>query len=130
MTLAMRECARAGVPVVVLDRPNPLGGERLEGNIAAPGYSSFVGLLPLPTRHGMTIAELAGYLNETHRLGCDLTVVPIQGLRGHMLWEDTGLPGGGASPNMPTPGTARGYPGRVPPQGPHIVQGRGHTRPA
>ncbi len=129
MTLAMRECARAGVPVVVLDRPNPLGGERLEGNIAAPGYSSFVGLYPLPTRHGMTIAELAGYLNETHGLGCDLTVVPMQGWRRHMLWEDTGLPWVAPSPNMPTLDTARVYPGGCLIEGTNMSEGRGTTRP-
>ena len=86
MTLAMRECARAGVPVVVLDRPNPLGGERLEGNIAAPGYSSFVGLHPAADtpRHDHR-ASWPGYLNETHGLGCDLTVVPMQGWRRAML---------------------------------------------
>jgi uncharacterized protein YbbC (DUF1343 family) len=60
MVLAMKESARADVPVVVLDRPNPLGGERLEGNVAAPGYSSFVGLYPLPIRHALTIGEIAG----------------------------------------------------------------------
>lgn len=129
MTLAMRECARAGVPVVVLDRPNPLGGEHLEGNIAASGYSSFVGLLPLPTRHGMTIAELAGYLNETHGLGCDLTVVPMQGWRRRMLWEDTGLPWVAPSPNMPTLDTARVYPGGCLIEGTNLSEGRGTTRP-
>src|SRR5215472_14743271 len=77
MTLAMRAAVRVGLPVVVLDRPNPLGGVELEGNVADPRYASFVGLYPLPTRHGMTIAELAGYLNDTHGLGCDLTVVPM-----------------------------------------------------
>jgi len=109
--LAMRECARVGVPVVVLDRPNPLGGDRLEGNVADPRFASFVGLYPLPIRHGMTIAELASYLNQTHALGCDLTVVPMQGWRRHMRWEDTRLPWVAPSPNMPTLDTARVYPG-------------------
>ncbi|HKZ06154.1 MAG TPA: DUF1343 domain-containing protein [Methylomirabilota bacterium] len=129
MALAMRACARANVPVVVLDRPNPLGGDRLEGNIAAPGYSSFVGLYPLPARHGMTIGELAGYLNETHAIGCDLTVVPMRGWRRRMLWEDTGLPWVAPSPNMPTLDTARVYAGGCLVEGTNLSEGRGTTRP-
>jgi uncharacterized protein YbbC (DUF1343 family) len=129
MVLAMQECARADVPVVVLDRPNPIGGERLEGNIAAPGYSSFVGLYPLPTRHGLTIGEIAGYVNETHGLGCDLTVVPMQGWRRRMLWEDTGLPWVAPSPNMPTLDTAHVYPGGCLIEGTNLSEGRGTTRP-
>src|SRR5215472_9639431 len=69
--LCMQACARAGVPVVVLDRPNPLGGVAMEGNLPDPRATSFVGLYPLPARHGMTIGELALYLNATHALGCD-----------------------------------------------------------
>jgi len=107
MTLAMRAAVSVGLPVVVLDRPNPLGGVELEGNVADPRYASFVGLYPLPTRHGMTIAELAGYLNDTHGLGCDLTVVPMLGWRRAMLWDATGLPFVAPSPNMPTVDTAR-----------------------
>jgi uncharacterized protein YbbC (DUF1343 family) len=129
MALAMQQCARADVPVVVLDRPNPLGGERLEGNVARPGYTSFVGLYPLPTRHGLTIGELAGYLNETHAIGCDLTVVPMQGWRRRMLWEDTGLPWVAPSPNMPTLDTAHVYPGGCLVEGTNLSEGRGTTRP-
>src|SRR5262245_949705 len=127
--LAMREAARVGLPVVVLDRPNPLGGLTLEGNIPEPGYASFVGLHPLPTRHGMTIAELAGYLNDTHGLGCDLTVVPMLGWRRAMLWEATGLPFVAPSPNMPTVDTARVYPGGCLIEGTNLSEGRGTTRP-
>jgi uncharacterized protein YbbC (DUF1343 family) len=129
MTLAMQACARAGAAVVVLDRPNPLGGERLEGNIGDPRFASFVGRFPLPIRHGMTIAELAGYLNETHGFGCDLTVVPMQGWRRAMGWEDTGLPWVAPSPNMPTPDTARVYPGGCLIEGTNMSEGRGTTRP-
>ncbi len=129
MALALRACAGAGVPVIVLDRPNPLGGERIEGNLPDPGFSSFVGLYPLPARHGMTIAELAAYLNETHALGCDLTVVPMQGWRRAMRWEDTGLPWVAPSPNMPTPDTARVYPGGCLVEGTNLSEGRGTTRP-
>ena len=129
MVLAMRTAAPVGLPVVVLDRPNPLGGEKLEGNMPDPRFASFVGLYPLPTRHGMTIGELAGYLNDTHGLGCDLTVVPMLGWRRAMLWEATGLPFVAPSPNMPTVDTARVYPGGCLVEGTNLSEGRGTTRP-
>jgi len=129
MALAMRSATRAGLPVVVLDRPNPLGGERLEGNMPDPRFASFVGLYPLPTRHGMTIGELAGYLNDTHGLGCDLTVVPMLGWRRAMLWEAAELPFVAPSPNMPTVDTARVYPGGCLIEGTNLSEGRGTTRP-
>jgi uncharacterized protein YbbC (DUF1343 family) len=127
--LTMRACARAGKPVIVLDRPNPLGGERLEGNWPDGRFPSFVGLHPLPIRHGMTIAELAAYHNETQAIGCDLTVVPMAGWRRAMLWEDTELPWVAPSPNMPTPDTARVYPGGCLLEGTNLSEGRGTTRP-
>ena len=127
--LAMQVCAREGKPVIVLDRPNPLGGERLEGNDADPNFASFVGLYPLPIRHGLTIAELAAYHNETQALGCDLTVVPMAGWRREMLWEDTELPWVAPSPNMPTPDTARVYPGGCLLEGTNLSEARGTTRP-
>jgi uncharacterized protein YbbC (DUF1343 family) len=129
MALTMQACARAGVPVVVLDRPNPLGGTLLEGNVADPAFASFVGLYPLPVRHGLTIGELAGYLNARHGLGADLTVVPMRGWRRSMLWEDTDLPWVAPSPNMPTPDTARVYPGGCLIEGSNLSEGRGTTRP-
>src|SRR5207244_3805586 len=97
--LVMRAAAAAGVEVVVLDRPNPLGGALIEGNVADPAYASFVGLYPLAIRHGLTIGELAVYLNEQHAIGCHLTVVPMRGWRRAMLWEDTGLPSVAPSPD-------------------------------
>jgi uncharacterized protein YbbC (DUF1343 family) len=115
--------------VVVLDRPNPLGGERIEGNMPDPAFASFVGLLPLPVRHGLTIGELARYANREHGIGCDLTVVPMRGWRRAMLWEDTGLPWVPPSPNMPTPDTARVYPGGCLIEGTNLSEGRGTTRP-
>jgi len=129
MALAMKAAARVNLPVIVLDRPNPLGGERLEGNWPEAGWSSFVGLYPLPIRHGMTMGELAGYLNDAHALGCDLTVVPMLGWRRGMAWEDTGLPWVAPSPNMPTPDTARVYPGGCLVEGTNLSEGRGTTRP-
>jgi len=127
--LVMRAAAAAGVEVVVLDRPNPLGGARVEGNVADPAYASFVGLYPLAIRHGMTIGEVAAYLNATHDLGCRLTVVRMRGWRRSMLWEDTGLPWVAPSPNMPTPDTARVYPGGCLYEGTNLSEGRGTTRP-
>src|SRR5437667_6717891 len=129
MALAMRVCARVGVDVVVLDRPNPLGGAVVEGNVPDPAFASFVGLYPLPARHGLTIGELAIYLNERHGLGCDLAVVPMKGWRRAMDWESTGLPWVAPSPNMPTPDTARVYPGGCLIEGTNLSEGRGTTRP-
>jgi uncharacterized protein YbbC (DUF1343 family) len=127
--LMLEACARAGVECIVLDRPNPLGGERVEGNLPDPAFASFVGLLPLPARHGLTIGELARYANVEHAIGCDLTVVPMRGWRRAMLWEDTGLPWVPPSPNMPTPDTARVYPGGCLIEGTNLSEGRGTTRP-
>jgi len=129
MALAMRVCASVGVPVVVLDRPNPLGGVVVEGNVGDPAFASFVGLYPLAVRHGMTIGELASYLNREHAIGADLTVVPMTGWRRWMLWEDTGLPWVAPSPNMPTPDTARVYPGGCLIEATNLSEGRGTTRP-
>jgi uncharacterized protein YbbC (DUF1343 family) len=129
MTLTMDACARAGVRVVMLDRPNPLGGALVEGNVPDPAFASFVGLYPLPTRHGLTIGEVARYVNAEHRLGCALTVVPMGGWRRGMRWEDTGLPWVAPSPNMPTPDTARVYPGGCLFEGTNLSEGRGTTRP-
>jgi uncharacterized protein YbbC (DUF1343 family) len=129
MALAMRVCARLGVRVIVLDRPNPLGGARVEGNVADPTFASFVGLYPLAVRHGMTIGELASYLNEQHALGCRLTVVPMRGWRRAMSWDDTGLPWVAPSPNMPTTDTACVYPGGCLLEGTNLSEGRGTTRP-
>ena len=127
LALAMEACAKAGVRVVVLDRPNPLGGLTVEGNLLDQRFASFVGLHPLPVRHGMTIGELAFYLNE--RLGAQLTVMRMTGWRREMAWEATGLPWVPPSPNMPTPDTARVYPGGCLIEGTNLSEGRGTTRP-
>ena len=129
MALAMRACARAGVRVLVLDRPNPLGGELVEGNVPDPAFASFVGLYPLPARPGLTIGEVARYVNVQHGLGADLDVVTMRGWRRRMLWEDTGLGWVPPSPNMPTTDTARVYPGGCLIEGTNLSEGRGTTRP-
>jgi uncharacterized protein YbbC (DUF1343 family) len=129
LVLAMRACARAGLAVIVLDRPNPLGGERVEGNLPDPAFASFVGLHPLPARHGLTLGELARLVNAEQAIGCRLTVVPMRGWRRTMLWEDAELPWVAPSPNMPTPDTARVYPGGCLIEGTNLSEGRGTTRP-
>lgn len=129
MALAMRACGRADVPVVVLDRPNPLGGAVVEGNVPDPAFASFVGLHPLPARHGLTIAEIARHLVRDQGIACRLTVVPMRGWRRAMLWEDADVPWVAPSPNMPTPDTARVYPGGCLIEGTNLSEGRGTTRP-
>jgi uncharacterized protein YbbC (DUF1343 family) len=129
MALALRACARAGVRVLVLDRPNPLGGALVEGNIPDPAFASFVGLHPLPVRPGLTIGEVARYLRAAHGVGDAVEIVPMRGWRRAMLWEDTGLPWVPPSPNMPTPDTARVYPGGCLIEGTNLSEGRGTTRP-
>jgi uncharacterized protein YbbC (DUF1343 family) len=127
--LAMRACAQAGVRVLILDRPNPLGGEIVEGNVPDPAFASFVGLYPLPARPGLTLGEIARYLQRAHGLGGTVDVVGMRGWRRAMLWEDTGLPWVAPSPNMPTPDTARVYPGGCLIEGTNLSEGRGTTRP-
>jgi uncharacterized protein YbbC (DUF1343 family) len=129
MALAMKVAAQARVPFYVLDRPNPLGGVAIEGNLVGEGYRSFVGLYPLPNRHGMTAGELARLFNTEFGIGCELTVVPCEGWRREMHWSDTGLPFLSPSPNMPTPDTALVYPGMCLGEGTNVSEGRGTCRP-
>ncbi len=129
LALAMRACCRAGVDVMVLDRPNPLGGAVVEGNVPDPAFASFVGLYPLPARPGLTLGEIAAWLSREHGLGPRPTIVTMRGWRRAMLWEDTGVPWVAPSPNMPTPDTARVYPGGCLFEGTNLSEGRGTTRP-
>lgn len=125
--LLMEACARMGVGVVILDRPNPIGGEATEGNLLRRGFFSFVGYAPIPMRHGMTIGELAGYFAAS--LDIELHVVPMRGWQRGMDFASTGLPWVWPSPNMPTLDTARVYPGQVILEGTNLSEGRGTTRP-
>ncbi len=129
MALCMREAAPIGLPVIVLDRPNPIDGVHLEGNIREEEYSSFVGMFPLPTRHGMTPGELARYFNNVFKLDCNLIVISMRGWRRGMWWGDTGLPWVIPSPNMPTVFTATVYPGMCLVEGTNLSEGRGTTHP-
>jgi uncharacterized protein YbbC (DUF1343 family) len=131
LALAMRACAKRGVEMIVLDRPNPIGGEAgsIEGASIEPGYESFVGLYPVPNRHGMTAGELALYVNEVHGIGCRLKVVAMEGWCREQYYDDTGLPWVLPSPNMPTQDTALVYPGQCLFEGTALSEGRGATRP-
>ncbi len=104
----MEECAKAGRPVVVFDRPNPLGGA-VQGPVLKPGQKSFIGLYEIPLRHGLTIGEFAMYINGTENMGCSLQVIPMKGWRRSMYWKDTGLPWVMSSPLIPTAQTAVMY---------------------
>ncbi len=109
MELAMEAAAEVGIPFVVLDRPNPLGGQRIGGNVSTEAERSFTSIHPLPVQHGMTMGELARLFNSERALNADLTVIPLNGWRRDMFFEDTGLPWVAPLPNMPTPTTAIVY---------------------
>jgi uncharacterized protein YbbC (DUF1343 family) len=129
MDLCMDACREAGKAVIVLDRPNPISGSMTEGPMLTPPYASFVGLKPLPVRHGMTIAEIAQYLHRSYYPDLDLRIIPMQGWKRKMWFDRTGLPWVIPSPNMPTPDTALVYPGMCLLEGTNISEGRGTTRP-
>jgi uncharacterized protein YbbC (DUF1343 family) len=128
MALAMEAAGEAGVPFVVLDRPNPVGGELVQGNILDPAFSSFVGMYPIPMRHGMTPGELARLYQEAFGVRADLHVVPVAGWRRSMLFPDTGLPWRAPSPNMPDLESALHYPGTCLFEGTNLSVGRGTDR--
>jgi uncharacterized protein YbbC (DUF1343 family) len=130
MKLAMTAAASAGVEFVVLDRPNPLGGARVEGPVLEPRFSSFVGIAPIPVVHGMTVGELARFFKgsepELERLR--LTVIPVRGLTREMIWDDTGLPWLPPSPNLRTARSALVYPAFGLLEGVEVSEGRGTER--
>jgi uncharacterized protein YbbC (DUF1343 family) len=122
-------CARHKVPVIVADRPNPIGGLAVEGETLRPGFESFVGQYQIPMRHGMTIGELARLFNEHFGIHASLDVVTMEGWNREMFFDGTGLPWVMPSPNMPTLDTAIVYPGTVLFEGTLLSEGRGTTRP-
>jgi uncharacterized protein YbbC (DUF1343 family) len=131
MAYAMQACAESGIPFIVLDRPNPINGVALEGPILDyPQHSSFVGLYPIPLRHGMTAGELALLFNERFLTRkANLTVVPMEGWSREQWFDQTGLPWVIPSPNLPTLDAAIVYPGQVLLEGTNLTEGRGTTRP-
>src|SRR3954462_2025414 len=125
----LKAARRQNLKVIVCDRPNPIGGAQVEGMVLVPGFESFVGMYPIPMRHGMTIGEIARLFNEHFALGADLHVVTMQGWRRDMYFDETGLTWIISSPNIPTFDTTTVYPGGVLFEGTNVSEGRGTTRP-
>ncbi|HEV8484241.1 MAG TPA: DUF1343 domain-containing protein [Blastocatellia bacterium] len=129
MALAMEAAREQRKRFVVLDRPNPIGGIEVEGNLHEPAFASFVGMYPIPMRHGMTVGELALMFNGEFGIGCELEVIAMEGWRRENWYDETGLPWVMPSPNIPTVDTAVVYPGSVMIEGTEVSEGRGTTRP-
>ena len=129
LALALESCCEFDKEMVVLDRPNPIGGIEVEGPVLQPEFKSFVGLYPVAVRHGMTLGELASYFKAEFKLDCSLTIVPMEGWRREMHFDETELPWILPSPNMPTLETAVVYPGLCLLEGTNVSEGRGTTRP-
>jgi uncharacterized protein YbbC (DUF1343 family) len=129
MGLCLETAARYKKKVVVLDRPNPINAEQVEGNILKESLRSFVGFAPMPMRHGMTVGELARFFNKERKIGADLEIIPMQGYKREYFFSDTGLPWVPPSPNMKTPATALVYPGQVLLEGTNLSEGRGTSTP-
>lgn len=129
MSYCLEAAAKCDKQVIVLDRPNPIGGQSVEGNCLMPEWCSFVGRYPLPMRHGLTVGELARLFNREYGINCHLDVVPMTGWRRNMLFADTALPWVAPSPNLPTPVSALVYPGQVIWEGTNVSEGRGTTQP-
>ena len=129
MANCMRAASKLGLRVVVCDRPNPIGGEAVEGSLLERDYSSFVGQYPIPLRHGMTIGEIARLFNDKFGIGAALEVLPLEGWRRALYFDDTQLPWIIPSPNIPTLDSAIVYPGAVLFEGTMMSEGRGTTRP-
>jgi len=128
MILTMESAGEKGVEVIVLDRPNPIGGIHVEGNMLKPKFSSFVGLYPLPMRHGLTIGEIAKMAVSKWEVRCELRIVEMEGWERKMYFDDTGLPWVMPSPNLATPEATLVYPGSVIFEGTNMSEGRGTTR--
>lgn len=129
MANAMKACAENVKKFIVLDRPNPIGGEKVEGNTLESGYESFVGQFPIPMRHGLTVGELAQLFNKEFEINCDLTVIKMDGWQRKFYLDETNAPWLMPSPNMPTVDTAVVFPGTVYFEGTQVSEGRGTTRP-
>ncbi|MFN7927659.1 MAG: DUF1343 domain-containing protein [Blastocatellia bacterium] len=129
MALAMQACRELGKKMIVLDRPNPIGGTQIEGNLLEREHESFVGMFPIPMRHAMTVGELAQLFNREFEIGCELEVVPMEGYDRAWYYDETDAPWIIPSPNLPTVEGCVVYPGAVFLEGTMISEGRGTTRP-
>lgn len=129
MALSMQAAKAKGIPFVVLDRPNPIGGEIVEGAMLDPKFKSFVGIYPIPARHGMTVGELAKLFNEKYGIGSDLIVIKADNWRRSQWLDETGLPWTNPSPNLRSLAALNNYPGTVYFEGTSLSEGRGTDRP-
>jgi len=129
MAYCIEACSELGIPVTILDRPNPIGGARIEGPVLEAGYESFVGLYPLATRHGMTAGEIARFVHDRIASPCPLDIVSVQGWDRSLYLDQTDAPWAMPSPNMPTVDTAVVYPGGCLLEATNLSEGRGTTRP-
>ncbi|MEX6701450.1 exo-beta-N-acetylmuramidase NamZ family protein [Peribacillus frigoritolerans] len=129
MAYAMEAAKENDIPFIVLDRPNPQGGESVDGPVLEPEFSSFVGLYPIPLKHGMTVGELATLFNKEFKIGADLKVIKMKGWKRDMDYDDTGLPFVLPSPNMPAVSTTFVYPATGLIEGTNVSEGRGTTKP-
>jgi uncharacterized protein YbbC (DUF1343 family) len=129
VSYCMEAAKTYGKKIVILDRPNPVGGIKTEGNVLNEEFKSFVGRYPIPMRHGLTMGELARMFNDHFGIGCDLDIIPLTGWDRGMYYHETGLPWVAPSPNLPTPVSSYVYPGQVIFEGAIISEGRGTTQP-
>ena len=129
MALSMQAAAKKKIPFTVLDRPNPIGGEIVEGGLLDPAFKSFVGMYPIPARHGMTVGELGTFFNEESGIGVELIVVRAANWRRSQWFVETGLPWRNPSPNLRSPAALNNYPGTVYFEGTNLTEGRGTDRP-
>jgi len=129
MALSMEAAKKKGIPFVVLDRPNPIGGEIVEGALVEPAFKSFVGIYPIPARHGLTVGELAKLFNEKYRIGSDLIVIKAANWNRSQWLDQTGLPWTNPSPNLRSLAALTNYPGTVYFEGTNLTEGRGTDRP-
>ncbi|OGW46146.1 MAG: hypothetical protein A2Y66_06520, partial [Nitrospirae bacterium RBG_13_41_22] len=129
MELCMQACVETDKSMVILDRPNPIGGHNIEGPVLDMSFASFVGQRPLPIRHGMTVGEIGNYLRSEFYPSLDFHIIPMDGWKRNMWFNETGLPWVMPSPNMPTLDTAAVYPGMCLLEATNLSEGRGTTRP-
>ena len=129
MALSMQAAKKKGIPFVVLDRPNPIGGEIVEGALLDTNFKSFVGMYPIPARHGMTVGELATMFNRKFGIGADLIVVKAENWKRSQWQDETGLPWVNPSPNLRSLAALTSYPGTVYFEGTTLTEGRGTDRP-
>ena len=125
----MQAAKKKGIPFVVLDRPNPIGGEIVEGALLDPKFKSFVGMYPIPARHGMTVGELATLFNRKYGIGANLIVARVENWRRSQWFDQTGLPWVNPSPNLRSFAALMNYPGTVYFEGTNLTEGRGTDRP-